>query len=244
MAVLVKTLNGLAYASVKVKNGLAVASIKTINGVDATSSGGAISFIVETSKAGGANGVTSDAIDTTGADFLVAVACDFTSGSGGTFSDSKSNTWNTLTASSVGFTRTQIAWCVPSSVGTGHTFGFNGTRTYPAIAVMAFSGVDATPFDQQNGNTGSGVTSLTTGSITPSVNGSLLFTGIGFGSSFSASSINESFTQGTPVSYVPGNNFGVIGAYRIQATAAAINPQWSWTGSAEVAARIASFAPA
>lgn len=36
MAVLVKTLQGLAYASVKVRNGLAVASIKSINGLDAT----------------------------------------------------------------------------------------------------------------------------------------------------------------------------------------------------------------
>lgn len=40
MAVLVKTLNGLAYASVKTKNGLAVASIKTMNGIDTTAAGG------------------------------------------------------------------------------------------------------------------------------------------------------------------------------------------------------------
>ncbi len=35
MALLVKTVNGLAYASVKTRNGLAVASIKSINGLDA-----------------------------------------------------------------------------------------------------------------------------------------------------------------------------------------------------------------
>lgn len=40
MAVLVKTLDGLAYASVKTRDGLAAASIKTINGVDTTASGG------------------------------------------------------------------------------------------------------------------------------------------------------------------------------------------------------------
>jgi len=40
MAVLVKLLNGVAYASVKTKNGLAVADIKTINGIDVNSGGG------------------------------------------------------------------------------------------------------------------------------------------------------------------------------------------------------------
>lgn len=39
MALLVKTLNGLAYAGVKARAGLAVASIKTINGLDATGGG-------------------------------------------------------------------------------------------------------------------------------------------------------------------------------------------------------------
>lgn len=39
MAVLVKTLNGLAYASVKTRNGLAIGSVKKINGLDVTSGG-------------------------------------------------------------------------------------------------------------------------------------------------------------------------------------------------------------
>lgn len=43
MALLIKNLNGLAYASVKSRNGLAVASIKSINGLDATG-GGAVEF--------------------------------------------------------------------------------------------------------------------------------------------------------------------------------------------------------
>jgi hypothetical protein len=40
MANLVKTVNGLAYASIKTRNGLAVASIKSMNGVDVTGSSG------------------------------------------------------------------------------------------------------------------------------------------------------------------------------------------------------------
>lgn len=45
MAVLVKTLNGLAFASVKARSGLAVASIKSINGLDVTAAGP--SYLVE-----------------------------------------------------------------------------------------------------------------------------------------------------------------------------------------------------
>ena len=48
MAVLVKTLNGLAYASVKTRDGLAVASISKINGLDATSGGGGTNFLLDT----------------------------------------------------------------------------------------------------------------------------------------------------------------------------------------------------
>jgi hypothetical protein len=40
MALLIKTLNGLAYASVKARSSLGVGSIKTINGLDATGGGG------------------------------------------------------------------------------------------------------------------------------------------------------------------------------------------------------------
>jgi len=40
MAVLVKTIDGLAFASVKTRNGLAVASVKSVNGLDTTSGGG------------------------------------------------------------------------------------------------------------------------------------------------------------------------------------------------------------
>lgn len=50
MAVLVKTLNGLAYASVKTRNGLAVASIKNINGLDTSGGAGAPSRTYQTAS--------------------------------------------------------------------------------------------------------------------------------------------------------------------------------------------------
>lgn len=76
MSVLVKTLNGLAYASIKTRNGLAVASIKAINGLDVTSSGGSPSVISANVKqafaiGGGSNVLTLTGVDCTGANFLI-----------------------------------------------------------------------------------------------------------------------------------------------------------------------------
>lgn len=47
MAQLVKTLNGLAIASVKLVSGLAIASAKTINGLDNTSGGGSPTLLYD-----------------------------------------------------------------------------------------------------------------------------------------------------------------------------------------------------
>lgn len=240
MAVLVKTINSLSYASVKTWGGLAVASIKNINGLDATSPSG-IAFIAESSGFGTGNDATTPAIDTTGADLLVVVTA-YLNGSTGTISDSKSNTWNDITLSSISFTTLKMSYCVPSSVGASHTFTVTGTNTFAAISVMAFSGVNSTPLDQQNANSATSATSATTGSITPSVNNSLLIAGIGIEATYSALSMSG-YTVGTPVSYSSGNHFGGAMAYKIQGTAAADNPTWSWTSLATVATKIANFKP-
>jgi hypothetical protein len=86
----------------------------------------------------------------------------------------------------------------------------------------------------QNGATTAGATSLQTGSVTPSVGGSLLISGSMIGNSISG------FTA--TVTAVGGTYPGAI-AYLKQGTAAAINPAWSFGGSSEGGAVIASFKP-
>jgi hypothetical protein len=54
--------------------------------------------------------------------------------------------------------------------------------------------------------------------------------------------INSGFTIVEEIPLVGGQHFGLRMAYLIQATAAAVNPTWSWTsGAATVSASIASF---
>lgn len=98
MAVLVKTINGLVFASVKTRNGLAVGSIKAINGLDTTSGGGAPGFDREVQRATGSfSGDGTYGITLTGSVAVgERVVVVFTHQSGITVSavsDTKSNTY-------------------------------------------------------------------------------------------------------------------------------------------------------
>lgn len=206
-----------------------------------------ISHIASTSKgSSGGSTVTTDSIDTTGADLLVAVVSYYGNTTDPVLSDSKGNTWTGLTAreqSGVTFSN-RIYYCKPTSVGSGHTFtaGPGGT-SYPTISVSAFSGTKTSSvFDQESGAATAGnVTSFQPGSITPSEDGCLLVTGVS--TDGTSHSINSSFNA-TATDKLTGNHLGGGIAYKIQTTAAAENPMWSWTGSSSKAAAMASFKPA
>src|SRR6185503_20943361 len=122
MAVLVKTLNGLAYSSVKTLNGLAVGSISRINGLDVTSGGGGPTLIASTSKGGIISGVTTDVINTSGAAFLVLALSAFSPS--GPLTDNYANTWIPLSAASIGPVQCRLFYCFSPSVGANHTFTF------------------------------------------------------------------------------------------------------------------------
>jgi hypothetical protein len=97
---------------------------------------------------------------------------------------------------------------------------------------MAFSGANASPFDQENG-----VSSGTQpGSINPSEDGSLIITAH---CAFGGAATVAGFTT-VSTAFAPGTNMAGGMAYYIQPTAAAINPTWSETGTLA----IASFLPA
>lgn len=89
--------------------------------------------------------ITSSAINTTGSTLLVAAMYSFSTVTSPTITDSKSNSWATLTQ----FGRNEadgtitVFYCAsPSSVGTGHTFTVSGTgATYVGVSVATFSGI-------------------------------------------------------------------------------------------------------
>jgi hypothetical protein len=114
--------------------------------------------------------------------------------------------------------------------------------SYPAIAVAAFSGSHAAPFDQENQNNGVAAT-IQPGSITPAQDNELIISGFTpEGAMGGPASINEGMTIADQIDATGGSNVGIAIAYKTQTTAAAINPTWTVFASAlTCAAVIASF---
>lgn len=210
--------------------------------VTAASGGAAGYTLVAHTAAAGLNApVTTAGINTTGANFLV-VAMTFLNAP--TLTDSKGNTWTGLTTKTGGAAKTRLFYCANPTVGSGHTFSAaDGGVIAAVVSVQAWSGANSTPFDVENGATGATISSLASGSVTPSVNNSLLVVGLETDSVSTSVGINSSFTISDSTNYAPGNNFGGHMAYFVQGTAGSINPTWSWTTNTNAAAVIASFKP-
>lgn len=198
---------------------------------------------IAVSSDGEADAVTS-AINTTGANLLVVMIGHYDEGRGPvTLSDSKTNTWTPITSYGVGGTNQKIIgfYVASPTVGSGHTFTAHTESglTYHAICVAAFSGAHATPYDTINGNSSSGAASLAPGSITPSEDNCLVVSGVNYDSA-STGSVDSGMTVTDKVENGAGNQATGM-AYKIQTTAAAINPTWSWTGSVSCATNNISF---
>jgi hypothetical protein len=189
-------------------------------------------------SSGGGAAVTTGSIDTTGATLLVvAIACYHTSDT--VVSDNKSNTWTALTVRTSGFYRNRLFYCKSPTVGSGHTF--TATNSYNSIAVYAFSGTDGSDAESENGATATSGTSLQPGSVTPTVNGSLVITS--FMGHYTESHAITGFTK-QDITQSSGAYPSLGLAYLVQTTAAAINPTWTWTFSPDAcASAIAVFKP-
>lgn len=186
--------------------------------------------------------VTSGSINTSGANLIVVHIADYGGTGLGTLSDSKSNTWTALTGFSQGGGSTsQIYYCYNPTTDAAHTFTYSsGSTIYPTIQVMAFSGSASSPFDAQNGNGQNFGSTLTTGSVSPSVDNELLVAGCAMLASATISSIDSGFNF-LLYSASGANSTGGGFAYLIQTTAGSVNPAWSKTFGAAAAASIATF---
>lgn len=180
--------------------------------------------------------ITTSAIDTTGADLLIAFG---TYPLSNTPSDSKGGTWTPLTAQS-GYGR--LFWCKPTSVGTGHTFSLTDSGG-TALAIQAWSGSAASPFDQQNGFVGNAPTSVwKPGAVVPTENNELIVCGAGLGSGIGGAgtlSIDSGFTISDQVPY--GVSYYCGFAYLVQTTAGSVNPEWTTYNSGFGDLAIATF---
>lgn len=191
------------------------------------------------------NTVTTGAIDTSGADILIAYIAEIESATDATLTDSKTNTWAQLTerkdagVSLLG----RMFYAKNATVGSGHTFTVTSSNGAPAICVAAFSGSHLTaPLDQQNGvvDVDAGLSNIT-GSITPSEDNCLVITGLGFTGNSATITIDGSYAITDQIDYAGATNKGAALAYAIQTSLAASNRTWTYSTNEYAVTTIASF---
>ncbi len=197
------------------------------------------------------NPETPTGYNTTGANFLVALVVDHSSGGGGTAGDNKGNTgWVGLTVPTLAnSSRTRIYYRTNSpTVGADHRFKFTGTGVYSTVVFAAFSGVHATaPFvtGEENGASTGSSTTISAGVVVASTDDSLFITGLGLDIEDNGISINQSFS--TPVGVEKATALTPRGgymAYRIAVGPLITNPTWTSTDNNAMTAVMAAFKPA
>jgi hypothetical protein len=190
--------------------------------------------------------VTTPAIDSSGSTLLVWALNAYDSGfTPGEFSDSKGNTWTSLTGHATGNYNTIIRYVnsATPTVGSSHTISYGAAVSrYPAACLFAFSGTVTSPFDVENGSSSASASSLATGSVTPGQDNELVFTVYGGDNDSVTPTINGGFTASGFSASSSGLAASVAVAYLVQTTATAANPTWTKnSGTSAITTGIATF---
>lgn len=194
-----------------------------------------VTLLTHTSATGASPSITTPAIDTSGASFLVVSIGYHTATGISTVTDSKGNTWIALTEFGTGFAVQRFFYAANPIVGAGHTFTMNdgtgaGDGSSPSLAVAAFSGVKTTaPFEAGTnvGNT-SFAASNVVGAVTPQLAGDLYV-----GTMISLANIGTGATVDTGLIMIEnlistgGLADSVALAYLLAPSLTALNPTWN-----------------
>ena len=179
--------------------------------------------------------ITSSAIDTDGANFLVAILSSYDgSAAGDTISDSYGNTWHHAALGGFPWIYNQghqVYYAFNATTGPGHTFTMGATSDgCPGVCLMAFSGMPtsdpleaivANPWNSENGV--SSMTAATTAQ-TPAHAGDLIISGLSGDVKMAVLTVDSGFTIAGQIA--PSNTCGVAGAYLIAPNTSAVNPTW------------------
>lgn len=201
--------------------------------------------LIAITHAGGINGATTGAIDTTGATTVLLMIV-WRSSPTLSISDSMTSPSNTYTQrSSTGSSfGTRIYECdQPCHVGSGHTFTVAGTGGAETVFGAAWSGTKtSSAFDQENHKNGALTSTWQTNSITPTLDSELIVALGNHEDASGAPTIDSGMTVIDSQVYTGGGgtNAGGVVAWKQQGTAAAINPTWS-DATGGFGAAIASF---
>ena len=184
---------------------------------------------------------TSSAIDTTGANLLIAVVSGFNAEiDESVFSDNKSNTFFVI-SHTIGTSSGKVFGCFNPTVGTGHTVSYSKSSSYPQVGLYAFSGVDAPNFVFSRNDSATAASSVTVGSVEATKNNSLFFLSVTSGNPYTLSSVTGGFTTLTNVGGIAASYMGLHTAYKIQSAAGAENPTATMSGSMHLAATMSTF---
>lgn len=214
----------------------------TIGTTNVSGGGGGGNFVKVFNVAAGGNSgtVTTSATDSTGATTIYACVGSFSALPSSTTFDSKGNTYvldvqnNTGSGYYVG-----IYHCFAPVVGTGHTWTIT-QGIFPNICIAGFSGGSGThSFDQSNSANAGNVTSLATGSITPTAANELIITMVNREDTATAT-VDGGFTKTDEVTNSGGNERTAL-AFLIQTTATASNPTWSGSAAGDTSVAQASY---
>ncbi len=193
--------------------------------------------LIASGVASGANGGTSSAFDSTGANLIVVAVCSL---GATTVSDSKSNTYTPLTNQNSGSGLNRLYYCINPTVGTGHTITVSSSGGFPYCPFEAWQGASVS-FDAESHAAVGGSTTVQPGSITPGGNDRLFLSSMQ-GINGTAPTIDSSFTISNASGLVGGTSVQGGIAHKLQTTGGAENPTWTVGVSEDPAATMAAFA--
>ena len=171
-------------------------------------------------------GATTGAINTTNSNFIVI----WVAQNGSAVSDNKGNMWTQVGALNMWYAASPV-------VGSGHTF--TTTVANNAIAVAAFSGLAASPFESSAALAVGSNNTVTANSVTPNSIGDLIIEGLVAAIGTPPAAINDSFNI---LDTAFGAIVGVSLAYLITPSTSAVTPTWTVTSAVVIDAASAVFA--
>ena len=186
------------------------------------------------------NDNTTNQINSTGAKLIVITCTSYSLGNFPTISDNLGNMWI-----AVGFAdgsqaaRISTFYCINPTTSSSHTFTVVAAGGYPSISVNTFSGANFA-FDKYSSNTGGNLTTISSGSITPSSSKNLVITAVNYWvAGGTPNSISDDFLI---TNSIPAQSFTLSGSTAYKLNSGTVNPTWSWTdNSGDTAAMITSF---
>jgi hypothetical protein len=187
----------------------------------------------------GINTVTTGALATLGANFLLAAVSSRSTVP--TLTDTYGNTWTGLTFTGWPTVNPSVKlfYVANPIVGAAHQIT-TAAGLVPCAQLFAFSGVAPVPFDVENGGTAATGTLVSAGSVTPSGVRALVFSCMTWESTAVASVSDLTLQDQT--TWVFGQHMGLATAFSIQGDSAlTVVPNWTVTVGSQLAATVAVF---